>query len=73
MDARKLLTVIGAGVTSFLLVAVLVIELLDFEFSAIIGFPAGCSLELPWLSDCEFVATSLATVFFELWLRMQRS
>ncbi|MFW5974083.1 MAG: hypothetical protein ACOCPZ_01720, partial [Natrialbaceae archaeon] len=29
------------GVTTFLLVAVLVIELLDFEFSAIIGLPVG--------------------------------
>ncbi|MFW5920042.1 MAG: hypothetical protein ACOCSF_07635, partial [Halanaeroarchaeum sp.] len=41
MDARKLLTTIGAGFTSFLLVAVLIIELLDVEFSAIIGLPVG--------------------------------
>lgn len=41
MDARKILTAIGAGMTSFLLVAVVVIELLDFEFSAIIGLPVG--------------------------------
>jgi hypothetical protein len=41
MDARKLFTTIGGGITSFLLVAVLVIELLDMEFSAIIGLPVG--------------------------------
>lgn len=41
MDARKLLTSIGAGITSSLLVAVLVIELLDMEFSTIIGLPVG--------------------------------
>jgi hypothetical protein len=41
MDTRKVLTTIGAGLTSFLLVAVLVIELLDFEFSAIVGLPVG--------------------------------
>lgn len=41
MDARKLLTTIGAGITSFLVVAVIVIELLDTEFSAIVGLPVG--------------------------------
>lgn len=41
MDLRKLLTVIGAGLTTFLLVAVGVIEALDMEFSAIIGLPVG--------------------------------
>jgi len=41
MDVRKGLTTIGAGITSFLLVTVVVIELLDFEFSAIIGLPVG--------------------------------
>jgi hypothetical protein len=41
MDARGLFTAIGAGMTSFLLVAVAVIELLEFEFSAIIGLPVG--------------------------------
>jgi hypothetical protein len=39
MDSRRVLTALGAGVTTFLLVAVLVIELLDFEFSAIVGLP----------------------------------
>jgi len=39
MDSRRLLTALGAGVTTVLLVAVLVIELLDFEFSAIVGLP----------------------------------
>jgi hypothetical protein len=41
MDVRKLFTTIGAGITSFLFVAVSVIELLGFEFSAIIGLPVG--------------------------------
>lgn len=41
MDVRKLLTAIGAGITSVLLVAVLVIELLDMEFSAVVGLPVG--------------------------------
>lgn len=41
MSLRRILTAAGAGVTTFLLVAVLVIELLDFEFSAIIGLPVG--------------------------------
>lgn len=41
MNVRQLLSAIGAGTTSFLLVAVLVIELLDMEFSAIIGLPVG--------------------------------
>jgi hypothetical protein len=59
MDARKLLTVIGAGVTSFLLVAVLVIELLNFEFSAIIGLPAGLLVGVAvavglWIRGDEF-------------------
>lgn len=41
MGVRRPLTAIGAGVTTFLLVMVLVIELLDFEFSAVIGLPVG--------------------------------
>jgi hypothetical protein len=41
MDVRTLFTTIGAGITSFLLVTVLIIELLDMEFSAIIGLPVG--------------------------------
>lgn len=41
MSLHHRLTAIGAGVTTFLLVAVLVIELLDFEFSAIVGLPVG--------------------------------
>lgn len=41
MTARRALTAVGAGVTTFLLVAVLVIELLDVEFSAIVGLPVG--------------------------------
>jgi hypothetical protein len=41
MSFRRVLTAAGAGITSFLLVTVLVIEILDFEFSAIIGLPVG--------------------------------
>lgn len=41
MTARDILTGVGAGVTTFLLVTVAVIELLPFEFSAIIGLPVG--------------------------------
>jgi len=41
MDTRWVFTTIGAGITSFLLVAVSIIELLDVEFSAIIGLPVG--------------------------------
>jgi hypothetical protein len=41
MNPRRFLTALGAGVTTFLLVAVFVIEFLDLEFSAIIGLPVG--------------------------------
>lgn len=41
MESRRVLTSIGAGVATFLLVAVLVIEFLDFEFSSIVGLPVG--------------------------------
>lgn len=41
MDPRKVLTSLGSGVTTFFIVTVLVIELLDFEFSAIIAIPVG--------------------------------
>lgn len=41
MDLRRVLTGLGAGVTTFLLVAVLVIESLAVEFSAIVGLPVG--------------------------------
>jgi uncharacterized membrane protein len=41
MDVRNGITATGAGGTTFLLVAVLVIELLDTEFSAILGLPVG--------------------------------
>ncbi|MFP4624966.1 MAG: hypothetical protein ACLFNI_00060 [Natronomonas sp.] len=55
MDARTVLTSIGAGITSVLLVAVLIIELLDFEFSAIIGVPVGLLVGI--------------VVFVGLWIR----
>ncbi|MUV90505.1 permease [Halapricum sp. CBA1109] len=41
MDRRTTFTAVGAGITSFLLVAVAVIELLAFEFAAIVGLPVG--------------------------------
>lgn len=41
MKTRPLLTAVGAGVTTFFVVAVAVIEILQFEFSAIIGLPVG--------------------------------
>lgn len=41
MDLRKPITAVGAGVTAFIVVAVSVIELLEFEFSAIVGLPVG--------------------------------
>jgi|AntRauTorcE11898_2_1112593.scaffolds.fasta_scaffold126831_1 hypothetical protein len=41
MNVRHTLTALGAGLTTGLLVAVLVIELLAFEFSALIGLPLG--------------------------------
>ncbi len=41
MDPRHGLTSIGSGVTTFFVVTVLVIELLNFEFSAIIALPIG--------------------------------
>lgn len=41
MDGRTVLSAAGAGVTTFLLVTVAVIELLAFEFSALIGLPVG--------------------------------
>lgn len=41
MIARKLATTLGGGVTTFFLVAVVVIEALEMEFSALIGLPLG--------------------------------
>ena len=41
MNARRPITAIGAGITVFLVVAVAVIELIAFEFSALIGLPVG--------------------------------
>jgi hypothetical protein len=41
MDVRTPIIAVGGGLTTGLLVAVLVIELLDVEFSAILGLPAG--------------------------------
>ena len=41
MNLRASATAVGASLTAFLVVAVSVIELLDTEFSAIVGLPAG--------------------------------
>jgi hypothetical protein len=41
MNARRAITALGSGITVFLVVAAAVIEVLDFEFSALIGLPIG--------------------------------
>lgn len=41
MTIGRVLAAIGTGIVTLLLVAVAVIELLSFEFSAIIGIPIG--------------------------------
>jgi hypothetical protein len=41
MDIRHALTALGAGLTTGLLVAVLVIEILAVEFSVLVGLPVG--------------------------------
>lgn len=41
MDLRTALAALGAGIATLLVVAVVVIELLDVEFSAIVGLPVG--------------------------------
>lgn len=41
MELRTLFVAVGAAIAGFLVVAVAVIELLAFEFSALVGLPAG--------------------------------
>lgn len=41
MHSRRAFTALGAGLTTGLLVAVLVIETRPFEFSALVGLPLG--------------------------------
>jgi hypothetical protein len=41
MNSRRVAAALGAGVAVFLVVAVAVIELLAFEFSALVGLPVG--------------------------------
>ena len=41
MNVRHGLTALGSGLTTGLIFAVLVIEILDFEFSALVGLPMG--------------------------------
>ena len=41
MGRRQQATAVGGGITTFLVTAVLLIELLDFEFSAVVGLPVG--------------------------------
>lgn len=41
VNLRRPLTAVGTGITAFLVVAVSVIELLDIEFSAMVGLPVG--------------------------------
>lgn len=58
IDARKLLTAIGTGITTFLLIAVPVIELLDWSSPRLSVSLSDCSWELSCLSDCGSVKTS---------------
>lgn len=46
MDLRRLLAALGAGIATFVVVAVLVIEGLAVEFSAIVGLPVGAAVGL---------------------------
>jgi hypothetical protein len=41
MKARRAITAVGTGITVFLVVAAVVIESMDFEFSALLGLPVG--------------------------------
>lgn len=41
MSEHRILTAVGAGLTAFLLVTVAVIEVLGFEFSAMLALPVG--------------------------------
>lgn len=41
MNGRMMFTVVGAAITTFLLVAVVILEVLDFAFAAIIAVPGG--------------------------------
>lgn len=41
MKRRSVAAAVGTGITVFLVVAVTIIELLNVEFSAIVGLPAG--------------------------------
>lgn len=41
MQRRRVLAGLGVGLSTFFVVTVLVIELLDFEFSAVVGLPVG--------------------------------
>lgn len=59
MNVRHALTALGAGLTTGLLVAVLVIELLDFEFSALVGLPVGVLAGLTALATVTVVYDGL--------------
>lgn len=48
MDRRAPLAIIGGGITTFFVVAVAAIELLDVGFSAIIGLPLGAVAGIGW-------------------------
>ena len=41
MSIRSTLSALGAGFATFVLVSIAVIEVLDFEFSALVGLPVG--------------------------------
>ncbi|MFC7115804.1 hypothetical protein ACFQH2_13795 [Natronoarchaeum sp. GCM10025703] len=73
MNAWKLFTAVGAGVTTALLVAVVIIELLQIEFSALVGLPVGVITGIivtVWLGDRS---TSYRSAFVERQLPTRRS
>lgn len=55
MNVRRALTALGAGLTTGLLVTALVVELLDFELSALVGLPVGILAGLTVLATVAVV------------------
>lgn len=62
MDRRTVLASLGAGIATLLVVAVLVIELLDAEFSAIVGLPVGLAAGAVTVAFLSVVYESLDRV-----------
>lgn len=55
LNLQTVSVAIGAGLTAFLLVAVLVLELVPFEFSALDGLPVGLVTAL--ITSCTGYST----------------